>query len=226
MNNHNLINTSQIAIINVTQSESVTPYCSVVSTCREGFCSEIFHTATDGQSRGVNLKMRVSLVFATFLCFTTWTSSIQSHGSIISCCLMVSNTRIQREHIADYVVLTRPQCPIDAIVFRTIHDKRICSDPDSLWTKTTMVMLDGRRWQQSGPHSRENEQNDEGATSAVTPATATTSKLHHKEKPKVQWKNVLNIFCLRNHNTSPSYHSQQTSLFPVVLLLLYCISEQ
>lgn len=27
MNNHNPINTSQIAIINVTQSESVTPYC-------------------------------------------------------------------------------------------------------------------------------------------------------------------------------------------------------
>ncbi|XP_030259571.1 uncharacterized protein LOC115573086 [Sparus aurata] len=73
---------------------------------------------------------------------------------------------------------------------------------------------------------RENGQNDEGATSDITAATATTSKLHLTEKPKVQWQNGPKTFCLRNHNTSHSYHSQQTLLFTVVLLLLYCINSK
>lgn len=55
-------------------------------------------------------KMKIDLI-----CPSLFLSCL-AHGSIISCCVMVSNTRIRREHIADYVVLTRPQCPIDAIV--------------------------------------------------------------------------------------------------------------
>ncbi|XP_030257945.1 fractalkine-like isoform X2 [Sparus aurata] len=73
---------------------------------------------------------------------------------------------------------------------------------------------------------RENGQNDEGATSDITPATATTSKLHLTEKTKVQWENGPKTFCLRIHNTSHSYHSQQTLLFTIVLLLLYCINSK
>lgn len=55
-------------------------------------------------------KMKIDLI-----CPSLFLSCL-AHGSIISCCLMVSNTQIRRDLVADYKVQTIPQCPISAIV--------------------------------------------------------------------------------------------------------------
>ncbi|XP_062285445.1 monocyte chemotactic protein 1B-like [Scomber scombrus] len=87
-----------------------------------------------------------SLTFVSlFLLAIVSTASAQ--GGIASCCRTVSNTQIHREQLKSYYVQHKTSCPLHAVVFTTMRGKRICSDPEKVWTSTSMAFLDGKNWQ-------------------------------------------------------------------------------
>uniref|UniRef100_A0A8D2ZRG1 Chemokine interleukin-8-like domain-containing protein n=1 Tax=Scophthalmus maximus TaxID=52904 RepID=A0A8D2ZRG1_SCOMX len=77
-------------------------------------------------------------------CFDVKTASAQ--GGIASCCLKIYSTNVARNLLQSYYIQHRPPCPLQAVVFITIRGKRICSDPNSLWTNRSMGFLDGKNW--------------------------------------------------------------------------------
>ncbi|XP_036939839.1 monocyte chemotactic protein 1B-like [Acanthopagrus latus] len=87
-----------------------------------------------------------SLVFVSLLLVAIMASTVSSNGAIASCCLTTSNTQIRRENLIKYYVQDRPQCPIHAVVFTTLSLKRICADPERLWTQTSMAFIDGKNY--------------------------------------------------------------------------------
>ncbi|XP_059200456.1 monocyte chemotactic protein 1B-like [Centropristis striata] len=88
--------------------------------------------------------MRCCLMLAALLCFITWVNISHASRGQASCCLKLSQTRIHRDYIKSYYKQYEGVCPITAVVFITIRGKRICSDPNSVWAKTTMVFLYGK----------------------------------------------------------------------------------
>uniref|UniRef100_A0A671YX21 Chemokine interleukin-8-like domain-containing protein n=1 Tax=Sparus aurata TaxID=8175 RepID=A0A671YX21_SPAAU len=127
----------------------------------------------EGQSQGVILKMRVSLVFATLLCFMAWESCVHAtHMPVVNCCPMRSKTMIPLTRIANYTVQVEGVCPIAAIRFRTNTGGTICSDQNGDCAKEDVLKVDEEDRKNT---LQENGQNDEEATSDITPATVTTS---------------------------------------------------
>ncbi|KAL3054974.1 hypothetical protein OYC64_017821 [Pagothenia borchgrevinki] len=118
--------------------------------------------------------MTFSLVLAALLYFTTWMSTVQATiGPESSCCPQWSSTRIKAEKIQDYTIQSEGICPITAIVFHTKSGKRICSDPNTKWAKSTMKKVDKKKEEQALQLRRQKE---EGSTSSITPAVSATSK--------------------------------------------------
>ncbi|XP_030259339.1 monocyte chemotactic protein 1B-like [Sparus aurata] len=96
-----------------------------------------------------------SLAFVSLLLVAIMASTVSSNGAVASCCLTTSNTQVRRENLIRYYVQVRPQCPMHAVVFTTITFKRICADPDRVWTKTSMAFIDGKNYsQQHRSHRR------------------------------------------------------------------------
>nr|XP_033507379.1 monocyte chemotactic protein 1B-like [Epinephelus lanceolatus] len=87
-----------------------------------------------------------SFAFASLLLVTIMVSTASAHGGISSCCRNLSNTQIHRDLLRSYYEQHKPACPIPAVVFYTLRNKRICADPLSLWTQTSMAYLDGKNW--------------------------------------------------------------------------------
>ncbi|XP_044074266.1 monocyte chemotactic protein 1B-like [Siniperca chuatsi] len=87
-----------------------------------------------------------SLIFVSLL-LTIMVSTASAQGGIGSCCRILSTTQIHRDRLKSYYKQHKPSCPIDAVVFTTLHNKRICSDPYKLWSQTSMAYLDGKNWQ-------------------------------------------------------------------------------
>uniref|UniRef100_A0A3Q3LBT0 C-C motif chemokine n=1 Tax=Mastacembelus armatus TaxID=205130 RepID=A0A3Q3LBT0_9TELE len=81
----------------------------------------------------------------TFAAIMVPTASAQ--GGIASCCRKVSKTTLHREMVRSYYIQYEPSCPLEAVVFNMINDKRICADPNDIQTKTTMAYMDGKNWQ-------------------------------------------------------------------------------
>ncbi|XP_037643467.1 eotaxin-like isoform X1 [Sebastes umbrosus] len=118
--------------------------------------------------------MRLSLVLAALLCFTTWMSvGIATPRPVSSCCLGRSDTMVQFKRILNYTIQTDGVCQITAVVFLTKLGKRICSDPNSDWAKRTILKLDEEKKKEKA--LQEQGQYEEGSTSDITPTVSTTS---------------------------------------------------
>ncbi|XP_077378230.1 monocyte chemotactic protein 1B-like [Festucalex cinctus] len=68
-----------------------------------------------------------------------------AQGGLASCCRKISHTQVHRDLLTNYYVQRPPSCPLHVVVFITLQEKRICADPDKLWTKTSKAYLDGKR---------------------------------------------------------------------------------
>ncbi|XP_077412458.1 monocyte chemotactic protein 1B-like [Vanacampus margaritifer] len=68
-----------------------------------------------------------------------------AQGGIASCCRKISRTQIHQGLLTKYYIQRPPSCPLHVVVFITLQDKRICADPDKLWTKTSKAYLDGKK---------------------------------------------------------------------------------
>ncbi|KAF4117727.1 hypothetical protein G5714_002280 [Onychostoma macrolepis] len=90
-------------------------------------------------------------------------------GRPVNCCLTVSNTRIAITNIVDYHIQDPGLCPVRAVVFHTIKEKSICSDPDNRWAKKAMAMVESRN-QLKKESSKEPFVNDT-STANVIPTT-------------------------------------------------------
>ncbi|XP_074507064.1 C-C motif chemokine 2-like [Sebastes fasciatus] len=118
--------------------------------------------------------MRLSLVLAALLCFTTWMSvGHATNGPVSSCCLGRSDTKVPFKRILSYTIQTDGVCQITAVVFLTKLGKRICSDPNSDWAKRTILKLDEEKKKEKA--LQEQGQTEEGLTSDITPTVSTTA---------------------------------------------------
>ncbi|KAJ8375901.1 hypothetical protein SKAU_G00064810 [Synaphobranchus kaupii] len=72
-------------------------------------------------------------------------SSYSSGGPLTSCCLKTSETKVARAKIKDYYEQKMGMCPVEAVVFVTMKEKRLCSDPTSQWVKRTMDYVNGKK---------------------------------------------------------------------------------
>ncbi|XP_033993371.1 monocyte chemotactic protein 1B-like [Trematomus bernacchii] len=88
-----------------------------------------------------------NLVFVSLLLITILVSTASAQGGIASCCRKLSKTQVQRENLMDYYKQNKSACPINAVVFTTRNNKRICSDPKKMWTLTCMAYIDGKNSQ-------------------------------------------------------------------------------
>ncbi|XP_076601863.1 eotaxin-like [Chaetodon auriga] len=125
--------------------------------------------------------MKLSLVLAALLCFTTWMSMVHAtHGPIGNClCPMLSTTKVRVERIVDYTHQPEGICPVTAIIFHTKTGKRLCSDPNSGWARRAKLKVDEEKKKKALKEMRLNE--DE-STSNATPAASAASKSSTKRR--------------------------------------------
>ncbi|XP_033960526.1 eotaxin-like [Pseudochaenichthys georgianus] len=88
-----------------------------------------------------------NLVFVSLLMITILVSTASAQGGIASCCRKLLRTQVQREKLVTYYKQNKSACPINAVVFTTRNNKRICSNPNEVWTLTSMAYIDGKNWQ-------------------------------------------------------------------------------
>ncbi|XP_046883847.1 C-C motif chemokine 4-like, partial [Hypomesus transpacificus] len=87
--------------------------------------------------------MRSSLVSSTLLSIIAWMArAYANNGPLTKCCLGHSTTRVRLDQIQNYTVQTDRLCDIPAIVFFTEKGLRICSSPNSDWSKRAMGKVD------------------------------------------------------------------------------------
>nr|QZC92288.1 chemokine (C-C motif) ligand 32 [Sebastes schlegelii] len=88
-----------------------------------------------------------SLAFVSLLLVTIVVSTASAKSGIPSCCRKLSETQIHRDLLKTYYKQDKPSCPINAVVFTTVKNKRICANPNRVWTKTSMAYIDGNNGQ-------------------------------------------------------------------------------
>uniref|UniRef100_A0A8C7XQE5 Chemokine interleukin-8-like domain-containing protein n=1 Tax=Oryzias sinensis TaxID=183150 RepID=A0A8C7XQE5_9TELE len=88
-----------------------------------------------------------SMTFFSLFLVAVLLSQVSTQGGISSCCLKISRTQVHRDFLKKYYVQYPPSCSKHAVVFTTIKNVRICANPNSLWTLTSMAYLDGKNWQ-------------------------------------------------------------------------------
>ncbi|XP_034744024.1 C-C motif chemokine 2-like [Etheostoma cragini] len=88
-----------------------------------------------------------SLAFVSLLLVAGMMSTASAQGGIGSCCRQNTNTQIHRDNLKSYYKQYKSSCPINAVVFTTLKNIRICSNPKTMWTQTSMAYLDGKNWQ-------------------------------------------------------------------------------
>ncbi|XP_031439854.1 C-C motif chemokine 12-like isoform X1 [Clupea harengus] len=77
---------------------------------------------------------------ATGLLFATL-----GEGTPIDCCQKTSTTRLQLSKIKHYHMQKVGLCPVDAVVFTTVKDVRVCSDPRRPWVKKAVRYIDSMK---------------------------------------------------------------------------------
>ncbi|XP_076001007.1 monocyte chemotactic protein 1B-like [Genypterus blacodes] len=96
---------------------------------------------------------------ASFLTFVSllliMLSRTSAQGGTGNCCLKTYNTAVQRDLLKTYYNQSRLSCPIQAVVFITVKNRTICSNPKKRWTQTSMAYLDGKNSHslQTKPHA-------------------------------------------------------------------------
>ncbi|XP_072771365.1 monocyte chemotactic protein 1B-like [Nerophis lumbriciformis] len=70
---------------------------------------------------------------------------VSAGGRPADCCRRIRDTQVHQDLLTKYYVQRPPSCSLHAVVFTTRRGKRICADPDKLWTKTSMAHLDGHK---------------------------------------------------------------------------------
>ncbi|XP_051989385.1 uncharacterized protein LOC127648704 [Xyrauchen texanus] len=66
-------------------------------------------------------------------------------GPVVSCCLKVSDTRIHQRNIKDYRIQNSSLCHLKVVVFTTVNNRHICSDPEDSWAKQAMCEVDRKK---------------------------------------------------------------------------------
>ncbi|XP_037644677.1 monocyte chemotactic protein 1B-like isoform X1 [Sebastes umbrosus] len=88
-----------------------------------------------------------SLAFVSLLLVAIVVSTASTKGGTASCCRKLSKTKIHRDLLKEYYKQDKSSCPINAVVFTTLKNKRICANPNRVWTKTSMAYIDGNNGQ-------------------------------------------------------------------------------
>ncbi|XP_036409610.1 monocyte chemotactic protein 1B-like [Megalops cyprinoides] len=84
---------------------------------------------------------------AVFLCLAAlllFTGLGRVNGTVTSCCLRTTGTKINVTLLSRYYMQKSGMCPVEAVVFTTIKGITICSSPTSLWAKKAMAHLDAK----------------------------------------------------------------------------------
>uniref|UniRef100_A0AAQ6IQZ7 Chemokine interleukin-8-like domain-containing protein n=1 Tax=Anabas testudineus TaxID=64144 RepID=A0AAQ6IQZ7_ANATE len=76
----------------------------------------------------------------------TGIASTDITGGIGNCCRHISNIQVRREFLKSYHDQYPPSCYLHAVVFTTLHGKRICAAPGKMWTETSKAYLDGKNY--------------------------------------------------------------------------------
>uniref|UniRef100_A0A3P9PB48 Chemokine interleukin-8-like domain-containing protein n=1 Tax=Poecilia reticulata TaxID=8081 RepID=A0A3P9PB48_POERE len=81
--------------------------------------------------------MQFSLILTSLFCFTIWINMVQA-----SKYKKISKTRVHHSKIEEYTIQDDDTCFLSAIVFRTVHGRIICADPNSKWAKHVIQKLE------------------------------------------------------------------------------------
>uniref|UniRef100_A0A8C1DPL0 Chemokine interleukin-8-like domain-containing protein n=1 Tax=Cyprinus carpio carpio TaxID=630221 RepID=A0A8C1DPL0_CYPCA len=68
--------------------------------------------------------------------------SVFADGRPVGCCLKLRLSKLPFDKVLNYRIQTKALCPINAVVIQTLSGKRLCSDPNSDWTKRVMWKVD------------------------------------------------------------------------------------
>ncbi|XP_054624740.1 monocyte chemotactic protein 1B-like [Dunckerocampus dactyliophorus] len=88
--------------------------------------------------------MMAAVNLVSLFLLTVMVSGALAQGRLADCCRRIKDTQIHRDLLTKYYVQRPPSCSLQAVVFSTVQGKRICADPDKLWTQTSMAYLDGK----------------------------------------------------------------------------------
>nr|XP_057924388.1 eotaxin-like [Doryrhamphus excisus] len=83
--------------------------------------------------------------FVSLFLLAVMVSGALARGRLADCCRRIKHTQIHRDLLTKYYVQEPPSCSLRAVVFTTVQGKKICADPDKLWTRTSMAYLDEKR---------------------------------------------------------------------------------
>ncbi|XP_018596644.1 C-C motif chemokine 17-like [Scleropages formosus] len=75
------------------------------------------------------------------LCFT----AVHSSGPVQTCCLKTTDTILPLSKIAGYYSQKAGLCPVDAVVFVTVKNVKICSPPNKLWVKRAVKYFGSKK---------------------------------------------------------------------------------
>ncbi|XP_050978545.1 C-C motif chemokine 2 [Labeo rohita] len=70
---------------------------------------------------------------------------VSADGRPVTCCLKLGRSKPPLDRVLNYTIQTKRLCPITAVVIQTVYGKRLCSDPNSDWTKRAMWKVDGAK---------------------------------------------------------------------------------
>ncbi|XP_052405701.1 eotaxin-like [Carassius gibelio] len=104
---------------------------------------------------------------------------VYTDGRPVSCCFKVGLRKLPFDKVLNYRILTKPLCPITAVVIQTVSGKRLCFDPNSKWTKRVMWKVDEakKRTREQDPVPAEGA-STEGSRQRAEPVTATELPLN------------------------------------------------
>ncbi|XP_041118610.1 eotaxin-like [Polyodon spathula] len=84
-----------------------------------------------------------------YLCLCTlalYTIVNADGGTVPNCCLKVSNTFLPISKIKSHYSQKKDgRCPVDAVVFSTVKEKTVCSDPKKTWVKRVIKQLENKK---------------------------------------------------------------------------------
>ncbi|XP_047444582.1 C-C motif chemokine 20-like [Mugil cephalus] len=113
--------------------------------------------------------MQLSLVLTSLLSLIAWIilgHAMSAPAPTSDCCLQWSRTKLHPKQIRNYTIQSEGVCPIKAVVFLTVREKIVCSNPETTWVKNAILKVDRKK----------KVQLDKVATTiGMTPAPSTAS---------------------------------------------------
>ncbi|XP_062337832.1 monocyte chemotactic protein 1B-like [Osmerus eperlanus] len=93
----------------------------------------------------------MKLACALLLCISCLlmdTTSAQVN-KVATCCRKTVRNRIRLTMLDSYYIQDIAMCPIKAVIFVTVKNIRLCSDPNDPWAQTAMDYLDKKNTSQT-----------------------------------------------------------------------------